>query len=75
MLKDKFSIDDVDEVFDIVVRREEEFFLSDTLKRMRKPAFKPTKQIIVRFYNNNTFTSNIKLIQPCMVCLTLVGEQ
>lgn len=35
-------------VFDMVVRREEEFFLKDTLKRMSKPSFKPSDRIIVR---------------------------
>ena len=38
-------------VFDMVVRREEEFFLKDTLKRMSKPSFKPSDRIVVRSLN------------------------
>ena len=49
MLKEKFSIGE--DVFDMLIRRDEEFFLSDTLKRMRKPSFKPTKELIVRMHH------------------------
>ena len=36
------------DVFDMVVRREDEFLLKDTLKRMSKLSFKPSSRIIVR---------------------------
>lgn len=40
-----------DNVFDMVVRREDEFLLKDTLKRMSKLSFKPSDRIIVRSLN------------------------
>ena len=41
-------------IFDMVVRREEEFLLRDTLKRMSKLSFKPSDRIVVSYLPMNT---------------------
>ena len=41
-------------IFDMVVRREEEFLLRDALKRMSKLSFKPSDKIVVSYLPMNT---------------------